>query len=128
MKTILAVDDELRVRQLYRDLFEDEGYEVVDADGADAALASLKSRPIDLAILDFRMPGTHGLELLTTIHRTHPDLPVILCSGLDGLFDSYPVWEAQGQIVGLFRKPASLPALLDCVQNALNDRTTPEAR
>ena len=128
MKTILVVDDELCVRQLYRDLFQDEGYEVVEADGADAASASLGSRPIDLVILDIRMPGVHGLDLLAAIHRTHPGLPVILCSGLDSLFDSYPVWEAQDQVAGLFKKPANLAALLDCVRNALSDPTTVEAR
>ena len=124
MKTILVVDDELRLRQLYRDLFEEEGYEVLDADGADAALHLLKGWPVDMAILDIRMPGTHGLELLCKVHKTRPRLPVILCSALDGLFDSYPIWEAQEQVAGLFKKPVDLSDLLNCVRRALCEVAT----
>jgi len=119
VKTILVVDDELLVRQLYRDLLVDEGHNVLDADGADAALDLMVAHPVDLVIMDIRMPRTHGLELLTQVHKTRPRLPVIVCSALDSLFDSYPIWEAREQVAGILKKPVNLSALLGCVQRAL---------
>lgn len=125
MKTILIVDDEPHLRLLYRDTFEEEGYRVVEAEGAEAALAILETEHVDLAILDIRMPGTHGLDLLTHMHSIYPRLPVVLCSGLRSLFRDYAVWNAREQIVGTFEKPASLEALVACVNGALREPPTP---
>ncbi len=119
MKTILVVDDERVLRQLYRDAFEDEGYSVLEAPEAETALCLLRAAPVDLAVLDIRMPGMNGLELLAHIHRAWPKLPVILSSGLAKLFDEYAVWEATSQIAGLFSKPLEMQALLACVRRAL---------
>ena len=119
MSTILVVDDNPHLRLLYRDTLEDEGYTVIEAEGGDAALLRLGRQSIDLMILDIRMPGTHGLQLLAMLRTSHPDIPIILCSGIDALFDEYAVWDAGGQVVGLFRKPMDLNALVECVAQAL---------
>jgi DNA-binding NtrC family response regulator len=119
MKTILVVDDEPQLRQLYRDIFEDREWRVLEADGADAALDILKSAPVDLAILDIRMPGVHGLDLLRQLHATRPRLPVILCTALGGLFSDYAVWEAGQQVAGLFTKPVDVDRLLSRVAEVL---------
>jgi len=119
MKTILVVDDEPRLRELYRDALEDEGYRVVEAESGAAAIEALKTCPADLAILDLRMPGIHGLELLTRLHMSHPALPVILCSGIGALFDDYAVWEARDQVVGKFTKPVSLADLVQSIRETL---------
>jgi len=118
VKTILVVDDEPAARQLYRDAFEDEGYCVLEAEGAGTALTLLRTATVDLVVLDIHMPGTHGLELLARIHKAWPRLPVILCSALPKLFDDYAVWDAMPQIAGLFGKPVELRALLDAVRRA----------
>jgi len=107
------------MRQLYRDTFEEEGYRVVEAEGAGAALSLLREHAIDLAIVDIRMPGTHGLELLSSLRATYPWLPVILCSAFGRLFDEYAVWEAREQVVGLFNKPVDVNALLGCLDRVL---------
>lgn len=119
LKTILVVDDEPHLRLLFRETLEDEGYVVVEADGANAAFTALERQPIDLAILDIRMRGTHGLELLSGLHAAYPQLPVIMCSGVDSLFDDYSVWDAGEQVVGLFSKPVKLAELIECVNRAL---------
>jgi DNA-binding response OmpR family regulator len=123
VRTVLIVDDERWVRQLYRDAFEDAGYRVLEAEDGDVALQVLRTTRPDLAILDIHMPHTHGLELLTNIHRAWPKLPIILCSALPKLFDEYAVWDAGTQVVGLFPKPVELSALLGCVARALSEES-----
>ncbi len=119
MKTVLVVDDEPRLRLLYRDALEDEGYAVAEAGSGDAAMEVLSRQAVDLIILDIRMKGTHGLELLPTLHTSYARIPVIICSGVDSLFGHYAIWEAGEQVVGMFRKPVNLAELIDCVDRAL---------
>lgn len=112
MKTVLVVDDNAPLRQLYRDTLEDEGYRVVEAGDGETVFEVLATEPADLVILDLRMPGTHGLDVLRRLHEAYPRLPVILCSGLKKLFDDFAVWDAGGQIVGMFEKPFDLRILV----------------
>ena len=119
MKTILIVDDEPLIRLLFRDAFEDAGYRVLEAEEGGAALEVLARDEVALAILDVRMPGIHGLELLHKVHAQYPQLPVILCTGLKRLFDDFAVWDAGGQVVGLFEKPVDVRVLVGRVGDVL---------
>ena len=69
MKRLLIVDDEPNVRLNYRTALELEGYNVVETDNALDALQKLSTQPFDLTILDMRMPGIDGLELLASIRN-----------------------------------------------------------
>ncbi|MBZ0270731.1 sigma-54 dependent transcriptional regulator [bacterium] len=78
---ILIVDDEPDIRQTLGGILEDEGFSVFLADGGRAALRRLEESWCDLVILDIWMPGMDGLEILSRIKETHPNLPVIMISG-----------------------------------------------
>lgn len=76
--TILIIDDEPNLpHQLARYLGK-RGYEVVTAADGDAGLAELQKNTVDLLLLDVRLPGKSGLEILEEIRQTDPDLPVIM--------------------------------------------------
>ncbi len=78
MTTLLLADDNRNIREYCKRELEDEGYQVVVArDGSEALLLTNCHRP-DLVILDIFMPGIDGLEAITQIRITQPDLPVIL--------------------------------------------------
>jgi DNA-binding response OmpR family regulator len=77
-KQVLIVDDEPNVRLAYRMTLEAEGMAVHQADGAAAALEKLSTIPIDLAILDLRMPEMDGLELLAEIRNRGHATPVVI--------------------------------------------------
>lgn len=126
MRTVLVVDDQPCVRQLYRDAFEEEGYRVLEAADGQAALDLLAAQGVDLAVLDIQMPHVHGLEMLARLHSVHPRLPVIVCSALPKLFNEYAFWSARDQVVALLAKPVEVRALLECAARALEART-PEA-
>lgn len=52
----------------------------VEAGNADDALALLQTQPVDLAILDFNMPGRDGLQLATAMRAQFPDMPIALAT------------------------------------------------
>lgn len=77
---ILIVDDEELVRRVLRKKLSKEGYRCQEAGDADQALDRLRSNPTDLAILDVRMPGKAGYELLPEIRDSYPETAVIMAT------------------------------------------------
>ena len=75
---ILIVDDETNVRLNYRITLETEGYEVVEAGSGPLALEELLHRPFAVAILDLRMPGMDGLELLAKMREVGIMVPAMI--------------------------------------------------
>jgi two-component system nitrogen regulation response regulator NtrX len=80
---ILVVDDEIDIRNLIGGILEDEGYEVRTAADSDETLAAIGARRPQLVFLDIWLQGSKmdGLQLLDTIHSTHPNLPIVMISG-----------------------------------------------
>lgn len=77
---ILIVDDEPVVRELFRRVLETD-YVILEAPNGPAALKLLRSRQVDLVLLDVLLPGMDGIEILSRLRITRPDTPVILVSG-----------------------------------------------
>jgi FixJ family two-component response regulator len=75
---ILIVDDETNVRLNYRITLETEGYEVVEVGSAPLALEELLHRSFAVAILDMRMPGMDGLELLAKMREVGIMVPAMI--------------------------------------------------
>jgi DNA-binding NtrC family response regulator len=78
----LIVDDEDEVRQRLARVFSGELYAEEAKDGAEA-LAKLERARFDLVLLDQRMPGLSGLEVLRTIKKKHPEIDVIMVTASD---------------------------------------------
>jgi CheY-like chemotaxis protein len=81
--TVMCVDDDAAIRELYGALLGQNGYEVIAANSGRHALHVFESKEkeIDAVILDYEMPGMNGLELATWLKQRHPKLPVIMISG-----------------------------------------------
>jgi DNA-binding response OmpR family regulator len=75
---ILIVDDEKNVRLNYRMTLETEGYTIFEAVSGAGALEELVVRSFDLAILDMRMPGMDGLELLAKMREFRIEVPSMI--------------------------------------------------
>lgn len=77
---ILIVDDETQVREVLAEYFASQGYTIdAAADGLAAVDAFRRHRP-DLILLDVRMPGLSGVEVLRRVHATDADVPVVIVS------------------------------------------------
>ena len=81
MKRILVVDDEEGIRHLYQEEFEEEGYEVELAEKGEEALKKISKAKPDVVILDLKMPGMGGLEVLKKVKRLDIDIEVIILTG-----------------------------------------------
>ncbi len=83
MADILVVDDEADIRELVADILEDEGHHARHAADADGALKAVETARPDLIILDIWLQGSRmdGIEILKTVRRNHPDIPVVIISG-----------------------------------------------
>ena len=78
---LLIVDDELSVRDSLAKWFHEEGYDVGTAESASDALTRLAEHSWDAALLDIKMRGTDGIELLARIREIDPNLVVIMMTG-----------------------------------------------
>jgi len=80
---ILIVDDEADIRDLISGTLEDEGHRTRVARDSDEALRAVEERRPHLVVLDIWLQGSRldGLEVLSIIKRTYPDLPVVIISG-----------------------------------------------
>ena len=80
---IMVVDDEPYVTKLVERTLEDAGYIVTVANDGNSALAMLVERDPDLVLLDIRMPGLDGYQVLERI-RENSDVPVLMLTAVRG--------------------------------------------
>jgi len=81
MHRILIIEDDAAVRAAVELILDHEGYSVAVAADGEAGLDLLRSAAFDLVIVDIFMPGRGGLETISLIRQTSPNLPVIATSG-----------------------------------------------
>ena len=75
---ILVVDDEPIARQSLSDILQLEGYGVYSVPNGQAAVEYVRTHAVDLMVVDLRMPGMDGLEVIQAVNQTSPDTEVIL--------------------------------------------------
>ena len=78
---ILIVDDEEAVRDLFSELLRKEGYETNTCATGEETLELLKQENFDVVLLDIKLPGVSGLEVLKNIRDSYKDLPVVMITG-----------------------------------------------
>jgi len=78
---VLIVDDEALLRASLSELLEGWGYACVSCAGAEEALDLVARRRFSLAIIDIRMPGTGGIDLLSRLRTTASELPILMMTG-----------------------------------------------
>ncbi len=76
--SILVVDDEAGIRYYLHRVLSRDGYEVVAADSGEAAIECIAAQEFDLALVDLKMKGVDGLEVLAALRRQWPNTPVIM--------------------------------------------------
>jgi len=78
----LVVDDSKLARMVLTSAFRrvKPDWDLVEATNADDAMKAISAGAVDLALIDFNMPGTDGLELVAMIRKSHPKMPIAVVS------------------------------------------------
>lgn len=116
---ILVVDDDPRIRELLRRILERSEYRTVEAkDASQAREALARDNGWELVISDVNMPEETGMSLLRHVRTAHPELPIIMVSGLS---DPYLATAAIDYgAYGYVTKPFDRNQVLIAVANALH--------
>ena len=118
---VWLVDDDASIRWVLERALRQGGMSPTAFDQADTALAALRRDRPDVLITDIRMPGRSGLELLTQIRASQPELPVIVMtahSDLDSAVAAY-----QGGAFEYLPKPFDIDQAVDLVRRAAQQRS-----
>jgi DNA-binding NtrC family response regulator len=83
-QTILVVEDDPGMRAVLRDVLTDEGFQVHEEPGPERVPAVVERIRPRAIVLDKEMPGSNGIELLATLGRRHPGIPVLVITAFGG--------------------------------------------
>ena len=122
-ESVLVVEDDAALREALVDTLRAAGLSALDAPDAPGALQLLQSEQIALVISDVQMPGPNGYQLLSSIKRLRPDLPVVLMTAYGTVAQAVAAMRegATDYIV----KPFDAQALIDMAQRQLALRAVP---
>ncbi|MBI5251400.1 MAG: response regulator [Desulfomonile tiedjei] len=117
MSTILHVEDENAVRFLYKEVFEELGYNVIQASSAEEALKMLKGNRPDVIILDLKMPGMGGRAFLEKFHKMKLRIPVVISTAYPYLQGDPSALGADAYVV----KSGDMTELVETVNGLVNE-------
>jgi two-component system response regulator (stage 0 sporulation protein F) len=117
LRKLLIVDDEPKIRAMLADCLGQEGLAIDTAESGEEALARIVQAPPDLVILDVKMKGMSGLEVLRQVRASQPGLAALIVTG----YDDERVEEEAGRlgVLGVIRKPLMLDEIRQTVRQAL---------
>jgi DNA-binding NtrC family response regulator len=124
MKHILVIDDERDILTCLEEALSGEGYRVTGVVSGAEALDLLARDAPDLVMLDLRMPDINGIEVLQRLRRTHPKLPVIVCSALTSYRTDFDI--VTGNVGAFLEKPLDLDEVVQTVGRLLAPSPPPQ--
>lgn len=118
MTRLLIVDDDSSLRRLYEAEFTEAGYQVEAVASGEEALSRLRQDAPDAVVLDIRLGGMNGLDVLRRILEQRPGVAVVLNSAYPGYKQNFASWSADGYVV----KSSDLSELKTVLARALSRR------
>lgn len=117
---IMIVDDSAHVRAITALYLKRSGVNVLECVSGDAAVEELESQRFDMALLDWRMPGLSGTDLVKKIKSMHPRMPIIVVSAVSE--EEAEMLLSSGLVRAFLAKPFREEQLLQVVSSALEER------
>lgn len=119
--TALVIDDEHGVRWVIRKALEPEVCNVIEAADGISGIRRVSSAtpPVDLVIVDLKLPNLNGLEVIESLSRTHPGLPMLCITGFGATATDILESMLRDFRVPVLLKPFSSKQLAEAVQALL---------
>lgn len=117
MKPVWIIDDDRSIRWVLEKSLTRENIEFRSFAAADEALRALDGNLPQVVITDIRMHGSSGLDFLQTLHRRHPDIPVIIMTAYSDLESAVSAF--QGGAFEYLPKPFDINHAVDLIRRAL---------
>jgi len=114
-RRILVVDDDSKIRLLYREQLTRAGYQVECVADGEEAIDRCASGNYDVVVLDIEMPGISGIEALVRLRKLAPDIRVILNSAYTIYKSDFQTWLADAYVV----KSSELDTLRDKIEEVM---------
>ncbi|ACV59788.1 response regulator [Alicyclobacillus acidocaldarius] len=121
---VLVVDDQFGIRVLLHEVLQREGYEVFQASNGPSALSIVEREQPDLVLLDMKIPGMDGLEILRNLRKLGVDAKVIMMTAYGELDLIHEAMEMGA--VAHFTKPFDIDELRRTVREHLEARAQAE--
>jgi DNA-binding response OmpR family regulator len=118
---ILVVDDEPVARQSLSDILRLEGYNVTAIANGELAVDHVRNYSVDLILLDLKMPGMNGLDVVQVVNQISPDTEIILLTAYGSMESA--VEALRQRVHDYLLKPASPIQILESVKRGLERRT-----
>lgn len=117
---ILVVDDEPVARQSLSDILRLEGYNVTAVANGEQAVEHVRNHAVDLIVLDLKMPGMNGLDVVQVVNQVSPDTEIILLTAFGSMESA--VEALRQRVHDYLLKPASPGQILESVRRGLERR------
>jgi DNA-binding response OmpR family regulator len=117
---ILVVDDEPVARQSLSDILRLEGYNVAAVANGEQAVEHIRNHSVDLIVLDLKMPGMNGLDVVQVVNQIAPDTEIILLTAFGSMESA--VEALRQRVHDYLLKPASPNQILESVKRGLERR------
>jgi DNA-binding response OmpR family regulator len=119
-QNILVVDDEPIARQSLTDILKLEGYNVTAIPNGELAVEHVRRYSVDLILLDLKMPGMNGLEVVQVVNQISPETEIILLTAYGSMESA--VEALRQRVHDYLLKPASPLQILESVKKGLERR------
>ena len=118
--SVLVIDDEVAIRELFVEALAERKCEVVTAENGHEGLRLIKERDFDMVFLDLKLPVVDGVEVFREIRKSKPTLPVTIITG-------YPDSELMSKALtfgplSLMKKPLRVADLVSAYDSVFSDR------
>ncbi|WP_208595935.1 response regulator [Desulfonatronovibrio hydrogenovorans] len=113
---LLLVDDEEALLDSMRRRLELRGFRVIAVNSGEKALEVARTTPVDVAVVDVKMPGMGGKEVLLALKQEHPDMEVIIMTG-HGSFDPHEK-DLAGKMHACLAKPCDFASFQQTLMDA----------
>ncbi|MCK4418920.1 response regulator [Candidatus Aerophobetes bacterium] len=113
---ILVAEDEADLRDILKVTLEQEGYRAILASDGDEAIKKIEKKSFQMALIDIKMPGVNGKELVFKIKQINPLMPIVIVTGSPDFKEEVSL---KKQVYEYIYKPFRLNELVRVVKEAL---------